>query len=574
MKFQQIYTDIKFNEEKYRGIWSQIVFVMCLIILRLCRCDGVAQFITSLLLASFFIFINYKKMFKESVCNKENRETNYEIMFFGGAMVINWLLIKNNLYQEVFYNFNLKFLMLFSIVCGFFSLKSKIDRRRFTINDELVDKIHLGSIANGLFYEPFFLYEKDRIYHQITFGVTGSAKTVGALYPQIKHDIRTGKFVVIIEPKGDAEFRDYVYSCCKKYNREFKYISIGNSGISSGYNPFGFGDANAVKDKIMSSTDWSEQFYKKVSDTALLKALRNIKVDNDGARSGYNGFNLNNILGLLPDIENLEGLRAFLESLKYSSFAELFDESAPTLYNFFSDNVVFFVSLDSLTYPEVSSSLGKIVLQDMSTLAGHIIANIPTNKRPPISLYIDEIATFFSDNFLSFLSQTRASNIIVNMAGQSPANFTIHGEGVLSTICDNTSTKVIMASGDPDSREYLARIVGTRKTRKITKQVDGNNKEETGRGSLRDGNEFILPPDEIANFQTGQAHVTVRTSSVNQRVELDTKFYDDVIVRDYSCDYQAYPVSGAIKATEINFSGVININKVNGGTKNGSNWKQ
>lgn len=575
MKFRQLFTKVMFLEERYRVFWSLIVFMVTLISLRFNRYSAMAQFLISLAMSVLLIFINYRKMFKESVLNKGNRDVNFEIILTVGTLVGVSYLIKTNVSGEIFFGFNLKFLWLFTFTGFVFSLKSKIDRKKFTINEGHSDKIHLGSIVGKLFHRPYFLYEKDRIYHQLTVGVTGSGKTVGSLYPQIKHDIRTGKFVVIIEPKGDAEFRNYVYSCCKKYDRKFKYISIGSSAISSDYNPFGFGDANAVKDKIMSSTDWSEQFYKKVSDTALLKALRNIEVDSkEGNKKGFNGFHLDNILGLLPDIENLSGLRAFLESLKYSSFSQLFNKSAPTLYDFFSDNVVLFVSLDSLTYPEVSSSLGRIVLQDMSTLAGHIIATIPTDKRPPISLYVDEMATFYSDNFLPFISQTRASNIRVIMACQSPADFSIHDGGVLARISDNTSTKVIMAQGDPDSREYLSRVVGTTQITKTTKQVDGNNKTETGRGSSRDAHQFLLAPDNIKNYQTGQAGIVVRTSSSFEEVELDTVFFDDVVVENYADDCKN------LKGDEISMeamsalSSAVTKKNTNKGDGNGINWKQ
>jgi hypothetical protein len=538
MEIKLLYKNLKFIEERYRLFWTIVTFIAGLIYLRLTRIEYLIQFVISSVSCTFFIFINYRKMFKESVWNKANRDLTLEFLISLIVLLGVLFCLKNNIYSEVYYNFNLNFLFIFVGTSIFFSFKSMVDRYNFTINDELTDKIYVGSLVGKLFYSPYFLSEMDRIFHQITFGVTGSGKTVSALYPQIKHDIRTGKFVVILEPKGDNTFRDYVYSCCKKYNRQFKFVSIAGSSISSGYNPFGFGDANAVKDKIMSSTDWSEQFYKKVSDTALSKALGAIDNNNIERSVGRNGFYLENILGLLPDVENLSGLRAFLESLKYSSFASMFNESSPTLYDFFKDRVVLFVSLDSLMYPEVSSSLGRIILQDMSTLNGHIIATIPEDKRPPISLYIDEMATFYSDNFLPFLSQTRSGNIRVTMACQSPADFSIHKDGVLARISDNTSTKIIMASSDPDSAEYLARLVGTREIIKTTKQVDGDNKSETGRGSARDAHEFILEPNKIKRFQTGEAFIYVRSSLSYEEVQLDTIFYDDVVIESYSVDYQ------------------------------------
>ena len=577
MKIKSICHNLKFIEERYRVFWSLIVFLLSLFFLRIYRSDTLTQFGVSLLMTAFFIFINYKKMFKESVWNSSNRDTLLEIVTLLFMLIAVSFLIQSNIYSEVFYNFNLKFFWIFIMTSILFSIKSKIDRARFTINDELHDKIHLGSIVGRFFHRPYFLHEKDRIYHQITFGVTGSGKTVSALYPQIKHDIRTEKFTVILEPKGDSTFRDYVYSCCKRYNRKFKYISIGSSKISSDYNPFGFGDANAVKDKIMSSTDWSEQFYKKIADSALQKALVNIsgEISNENSlRKGFNGFHLDNILGLLPDIENLSGLRAFLESLKYSSFSSMFNMAAPTLFDFFNENVVLFVSLDSLMYPEVSSSLGRIILQDISTLNGHIIATIPESKRPPISLYVDEMATFYSNNFLPFLSQTRSGNIRVTMACQSPADFSIHDEGVLARISDNTSTKIIMASSDPNSAEYLARLVGTREIVKTTKQVDGNNKSETGKGSTRDAHEFILEPNKIKRFQTGESFIYVRTSSSHEEVELDTIFYDDIVIDHYKDNDSDLHVSDTSQEILSKYKIAPKVKTNKGDNENGNKWKQ
>ena len=252
----------------------------------------------------------------------------------------------------------------------------------------------------------------------------------------------------------------------------------------------------------------------------------------------------------------------------------MFNMAAPTLFDFFNENVVLFVSLDSLMYPEVSSSLGRIILQDISTLNGHIIATIPESKRPPISLYVDEMATFYSNNFLPFLSQTRSGNIRVTMACQSPADFSIHDEGVLARISDNTSTKIIMASSDPNSAEYLARLVGTREIVKTTKQVDGNNKSETGKGSTRDAHEFILEPNKIKRFQTGESFIYVRTSSSHEEVELDTIFYDDIVIDHYKDNDSDLHVSDTSQEILSKYKIAPKVKTNKGDNENGNKWKQ
>ncbi|MCK5074386.1 MAG: hypothetical protein KAQ98_13230 [Bacteriovoracaceae bacterium] len=64
------------------------------------------------------------------------------------------------------------------------------------------DKIYIGHEVSSFFPSAVFIPEVVRSQHQIIFGTTGSGKTVSVLYPQIEHDIRTGKVVVILDPKG------------------------------------------------------------------------------------------------------------------------------------------------------------------------------------------------------------------------------------------------------------------------------------------------------------------------------------------------------------------------------------
>ena len=130
-----------------------------------------------------------------------------------------------------------------------------------------------------------------------------------------------------------------------------------------------------------------------------------------------------------------------------------------------------------------------------------------------------------------------------------------------------------MATSDPDSAEYLSRLVGTRNIIKTTKQVDGNNKSETGRGSARDAHEFILEPNKIKRFQIGEAFIYVRTSSSYEEVELDTIFYDDTLIHSYADDrhQSIYKPQKKEMLKKYRPKQKIEINK--GEVENESEWK-
>lgn len=432
-------------------------------------------------------------------------------------------------------NFILFLLLFYSLISLFFSITAKIKANNFTMNKVYPDRIHLGMKKDFLFYGPVLLQERKDPSHSLTFGVTGSAKTIGVLYPKMKHDIANNKFVVIIEPKGDKELRDMIYSLCQRHNRTFKFISISNASISSKYNPFGFGDANAVKDKILSSTDWSEQFYKKVADSELLKVLNKIEKDNVSTSRSIlnNGFSLKNIVALLPDIKELAGLKAFFESVNLSSYSSIFSANGETMYDFYKNNDVIFISLDSLTYPIAAQSLGRIVLQDLSTLNGYIINNISKDERKKVGIYIDEMATFFSTGFLTFLSQTRSANITIDMACQSPSDFKAHGDWALARLVDNTPIKFILALQDPDSAEYCAKILGTEDIVKQTHQTE-NDGEVTGKGSMRDAHRFYFSPDTIKELPPFHGIVYDRIAKVRVMVKFKTIFFDETKIVHYT----------------------------------------
>lgn len=524
-------------EEKYRFLWLTIVFLLELIALRIYRVYGFMAFFYLFLTSTMFIFLLIEKYKRETLIFLANRDyvldIGISVVILG---VLKFLTLPSSL-NEMVSSYQYFFFGICTIVNIALTVKSFFERREYSSNFKFDDKVRIGSYKDGWFNKPYFIYDKESVYHQGLFGVTGSGKTVSAFYPQINHSIRTGKFTIVIEPKGDQSFRNYVFSVCKKYGRDFKFISIANSEISSKYNPFGFGDENAIKDKILTSTDWSEQFYKKIADTALLVALKKLKSEQESSVCfEKNGVDLDKIIKILPEDENLAGLNAFLLSLKLSKFSEIFSSDAPNLYDYYRDNCVLFISLDSLKYPEAAKGLGKIILQDLSTLNGHIIDTVPEKNRKNIEVFIDEFKIFFHFNFLNFMSQCRSGKIGLHLAQQSTFDLREISENALPGIIDNTSTKIIMAQGDPDGAEYLSRVGGTRKVQKVTKQTDGINNEETGRGSLRTGHEFFIDPNAIKELQTGESFIVNRLRKSKEKVILDEFYFDDTEILEYDED--------------------------------------
>lgn len=530
-----INTVIKY-EDYFRGIYSGLLLVMLSTVLFITK----ATMIFHLMFICFTLILivsNYFKLLRESIACYYFRDSVYEILVSFFILLTGFAIIKYGKTISNNYLLNGLCFVFYAVINGFFSLVAHLKEKEFVIHDKFKNKVHVGFKKGVLFFEPVFLERRSDPSHSLAFGVTGSAKTMGVLLPNMVHDIAIGNFVVIIEPKGDKGLRDRIYSLCLKHDRKFKYVSISNADISTKYNPFGFGDANAVKDKIMSSTDWSEEFYKKVADAELIEVLGKIIKGHDSSskRENFNGIGLDKIINLIPKIKELAGLNAFFKSVMLSSYSKIFATDGETIYDFYKQNCVVYISLDSLSYPLAAQSLGRIVLQDLSTLVGYVYNNIEKSKRTETGIYIDEMATFFSVSFLTFLSQARDAKFTVNMASQSPSDFKSHGDWALARLVDNTPVKYILALQDPDSAEYCAKILGTREFMKYTYQTE-NDGDETGKGSSRDAHQFNFSPDTVKSLDQFHGVLYDRISKFKELVEFKTIYFDDTVIVEYVGD--------------------------------------
>lgn len=369
------------------------------------------------------------------------------------------------------------------------------------------DHVYLGRAASLIKENNLDLNSKEvqktfKKGHQMVFGASGSGKTFSVLRPQIAYAIKEGQCVFIIDPKGDVEFRDAVYSYCKFFGREddFCYFSLSNPEISDQFNPFKTKSTTEAKDLIISVTDWSEPHYKKMAEVHLLRALM-----------GMENPTLSKIINNLPGKKELSGLLADLNIMQMSAFGPLIDlESAPGLLDFYKENSVCFFSLDVQAYPETAIRLGRIILGSLMGVSNYTQTSLNPAQRKPTTIVVDEFGSFVSDTFINFLNKARSSNFRLIMATQSLGDLKRSGTEQLSQILDSTMVKIVLRMGDPDSVEYCSRIFGTQDTLKETRQVDTHALflKETGLGSERLGQSFVVPPSEIKKIGRGVGFVT------------------------------------------------------------------
>ncbi|RYZ85554.1 MAG: DUF853 family protein, partial [Proteobacteria bacterium] len=118
------------------------------------------------------------------------------------------------------------------------------------------------------------LTEAQLNHHVHVVGASGFGKTV-FLSQIIKQQIEQGKGLFFIDLKSDIEtmtkFLSFVTACGRE--KDFQNFSITEPSLSMSYNILGGGSATQIRDRIMTSLEWSEEFYKNVSGSFLLKVL-------------------------------------------------------------------------------------------------------------------------------------------------------------------------------------------------------------------------------------------------------------------------------------------------------------
>lgn len=339
--------------------------------------------------------------------------------------------------------------------------------------------------------------------HQLVLGASGSGKTFSVLEPLIIDSIERDEVLFILDPKGDQEFRNAVYSYCKHMDNEdkFRFFSLSSPDMSYKFNPLkGLSDF-AAKDVLISMSDYTEPYYKKRCEIELVKAIQKYRGINPGVELTIEGVNK-----CLPKSEDTKGLKADLELICSSSFGQLVNDSeSPSLKDYYLEDKCFFFSLDVQMFPEASVQFGRMILAIMKTLSNDIQTNFSQVERKKCTVVVDEFGSFISPNFVDFLNKARSAQMRIVMATQSLGDIDRYGESMRKQIIDSTAVKVIMQLSDPDSREWAANLIGTKQSQRKTSRVSdrGWYESKTGDSSIRDVEEYIVHPNMIKQLQTG-----------------------------------------------------------------------
>jgi len=449
-------------------------------------------------------------------------------------------------------------------------LRMRRDRLRSDFN-----RSYLGqSFYTG---EPVYLANEQRLMHTEVVGSTGTGKTDSVLLSLLAHDIANGKGAVVIDGKGDRELYERIRYIVNKKGRaaDFFNFSLAHTGKSNTYNPLLHGNATELKDKIVGSMTWTEDFYRRMAEEASLALLNVLKAPKDRARenkpilfSDLHSYltNYDALSHLANQTENpvwkedlgkmvkrfkdnpkfLSGLMADLYLTARSEFSKLVDVERPDidLLRVYEKNQIVYFQLNLQGYGDTAKRMGRIILQDIRAVSSHIQANIADGKRHFFPVFVDDASSFLDLNFIDFLNKARAAGFAITLLHQSLGDLVIRRDfSFQQQVIENTNIKIILRQDDPQSVEKLSKIGGTCTTMIPTYQTEEKliGKGFTGVGSIREGQAFRIDPDLIRALRRGEAILIWKSPS----------FQTDYVKLDYF-GYAAY--QGEVKLNKCDDS--------------------
>lgn len=416
--------------------------------------------------------------------------------------------------------------------------------------------------------KPYYLMDSMRLMHTHVVGSTGVGKTESVLLPLLRRDIETGKGVIILDAKGDlnllARIRYFTEITGRK--KDFLFFSLSHPEISNTYNPLIRGNASEIKDKLIGSTEWREEFYRKKAEEAALTLLRAMKEKGKVATfrtlyhllSDYPTFKafrkevgrglMSQELRMMEqnfsdhNQKFLSGLIADLGLIAKSEFSRLVDQekSEIDLLDVYKTNKIVYFSLNTQGYEETAKRFGRLILQDIKAVSNEIQTQMEDDERHFFPVFVDEFSSFVYQNFIEFLNKARGAKFALTLLHQSLADLSVGRMAFQQQVLENTNVKIIMRQDDPFSIDKYAKIGGSKRTYVSTYQTEEKllGRGFTGVGSIREGQAFRIDPDLVRSLGRGEAIVVTKFP----------RFYIDYLKLDYAGDFY---VGGTLSKIKI-----------------------
>ena len=422
--------------------------------------------------------------------------------------------------------------------------------RRARAGAEGHDAFKLGGDPRG---RPVVLADHDLSAHGLILGASGAGKST-TLLRILTEQIARGRPVVAIDMKGSPAFAQTLAEAARAAGRPFAVWSIDGPAH---WNPLRHGNATELKDKLIATERFTEPHYQRAAERyvqIVLQVLAAARPDQaptlgevvqamDPARLPGMLRAVDNDLrdrirdylsGLTPDqLSAVRGLQTRLAVLTESHTAPYLapaTEGGASAAGGASATIdlrealrgpqVVLFSLNSARYGRLAAQLGTLAVQDLVSASGDRLDSTRASGAPAgATVAIDEFSALGADHVIALLARGRESGMSVLVATQELADLDRAGAGLRDQVVGVTALKIFHRQEVPQSARTIALMVGTERVWETTHQTAGRlfGGYDTGRGTRREVERFIVHPNEIQSLATGQAIVV--SAMADQRVQ-------------------------------------------------------
>jgi len=389
-----------------------------------------------------------------------------------------------------------------------------------------------------------FLTDRNLNYHTQIIGGSGAGKT-NLLKVMLEDRIVKGHAIIFFDFKGEVDLTDWMAGATEYYGRrdDLAMISMADPKTSYAYNPISLGTETEISSQIMNAFTWSESFYKNSAENALLIILKALCYQRDMT---HKTFHLGDLYKFLtdpsfrmdivsavsqlnyPDMfradlkriceelstnkkENYLSLITQISKILNSSAGEIVAHKIGTDAEFnlreaMSSGKITYFMMNNLKLKETAAIMGKMILQDLMKTVGNIYDD-RTYQRNPVTLIIDEFASFATPDFGEFIEKARGAGISIVVTYQSRKSLDHIEQSLALKMNENTANKVVFQVQDSEDVEWFCSLLGTKKTTKETHQAEDGffGDTKTGMKSVREVEEYVVHPHEIKKLKLGQA---------------------------------------------------------------------
>ena len=378
-------------------------------------------------------------------------------------------------------------------------------------------------------------------YHTMVIGASGSGKT--SLMKALASRCFIHKEpIVIIDPKGDRGLQEELIELISSVNTGKKQrISVFRLGSSEGtmkYNPLKYGTISTLTESIMSSFEFSEEYYKGVAErymtdviTVLLgidETVTFLKIDKlihknkefvtlvkkkiSLIKDQDKVTTLDHKLGMVLSTErtSIDGLGNQISFFTQKEMLEQFNPSENEAQIDFRDilnnNEVLIVDLRTNVYTKAGYKLGRLLTNDILRLAGQIGESTSNIKPKNFHIMIDEFGSVVTSSAGDMFQKCRSAGICLSVFTQTLSTIRIVSQELLESVLGNTKFKFTFLNNVPDDVDLLVKSIGTLDTLENSYQIKKNilgKLERTGAGNLRLTKSVKVEHDVIKNLPTG-----------------------------------------------------------------------